>query len=91
MFSLDLLKAKEVKPVVETDISRAAKGFAEDATNIKYRWNRKSSVADGFIPSPSSWRNEKATFKEKLVEIATEKVNLLSNCVYAQKKIMHFW
>ena len=63
--------------MVETDISRAAKGFAEDATNIKYRWNRKSSVADGFIPSPSSWRNEKATFKEKLVEIATEKVNLL--------------
>ena len=37
LFSLDPLKAKEVKPVVETDISRAAKGFAEDATNIKYR------------------------------------------------------
>ena len=32
-----LVKAKEVKPVVETDISRAAKGFAEDSTNIKYR------------------------------------------------------
>ena len=32
-----LLKAKEVKEVVETDISRAAKGFAEDSTNIKYR------------------------------------------------------
>jgi len=53
----NICQAKEVKPVVETDISRAAKGFAEDATNIKY-----------------SWRNEKATFKEKLVEIATEKV-----------------
>ena len=38
LFSLEYLsKAKEVKPVVETDISRAAKGFAEDSTNIKYR------------------------------------------------------
>jgi hypothetical protein len=26
-----------VKPVVETDISRAANSFAKDSTNIKYR------------------------------------------------------
>ena len=61
---------------------------------INYRWKTDTRVADVFFCSswnPSSWRNEKATFKEKLVEIATEKVNLLSNCVCVQTKIMHFW
>ena len=30
-----------MKPIVETDISRAASSFAKDATLIKYRWERK--------------------------------------------------
>ena len=30
-----------VKPVVETDISRAANSFAKDSTNIKYRSEAK--------------------------------------------------
>jgi len=51
-----ICQSKVVKPVVETDISRAANSFAKDSTNIKY-----------------SWRNEKATFKEKVIETATEK------------------
>ena len=79
---------------METDISRAAKGFAEDATNIKYRcvklqndtyrwlwvslflvyFFQYSIEFEYFSWNISSWRNEKATFKEKLVEIATEKV-----------------
>ena len=46
-----------VKPIVETDISRAASSFAKDSTLIKY-----------------SWRNEKATFTEKNVEIRTDKL-----------------
>ena len=46
-----------VKPIVETDISRAASSFAKDSTLIKY-----------------SWRNEKATFKEKVIEVSGEKV-----------------
>ena len=46
-----------VKPIVETDISRAASSFAKDSTLIKY-----------------SWRNEKATFMEKNVEIRTDKL-----------------
>ena len=29
---------KVVKPIVETDISRAASSFAKDSTLIKYRW-----------------------------------------------------
>lgn len=52
-----ICQSKVVKPVVETDISRAANSFAKDSTNIKY-----------------SWRNEKATFKEKLIEPHTELV-----------------
>jgi len=51
-----ICQSKVVKPVVETDISRAASSFAKDSTNIKY-----------------SWRNEKAVFKEKKIEMATEK------------------
>jgi len=52
-----ICQSKKVKPIVETDISRAASSFAKDATLIKY-----------------SWRNEKATFKEKKIEIATDKL-----------------
>lgn len=52
-----ICQSKVVKPIVETDISRAASSFAKDATLIKY-----------------SWRNEKATFKEKKIEIATDKL-----------------
>jgi len=52
-----ICQSKVVKPIVETDISRAASSFAKDSTLIKY-----------------SWRNEKATFKEKKIEIATEKM-----------------
>jgi len=55
--SCQICQSKVVKPVVETDISRAANSFAKDSTNIKY-----------------SWRNEKATFKEKVIEISGEKV-----------------
>jgi len=53
-----ICQSKVVKPIVETDISRAASSFAKDSTLIKY-----------------SWRNEKATFTEKLVEIKTEKLS----------------
>jgi len=52
-----ICQSKKVKPIVETDISRAASSFAKDSTLIKY-----------------SWRNEKATFKEKKIEIATDKL-----------------
>lgn len=52
-----ICQSKVVKPIVETDISRAASSFAKDSTLIKY-----------------SWRNEKATFTEKTVEIKTEKL-----------------
>lgn len=52
-----ICQSKVVKPIVETDISRAASSFAKDATLIKY-----------------SWRNEKATFTEKNVEIKTDKL-----------------
>ena len=70
----------------------------EKAININNRWkNRhqscnKTGTRVFYCSSwnPSSWRNEKATFKEKLVEIATEKVNLLSNYVYVQPKIWNF-
>lgn len=52
-----ICQSKVVKPIVETDISRAASSFAKDSTLIKY-----------------SWRNEKATFTEKNVEIKTDKL-----------------
>ena len=53
----NICQSKVVKPIVETDISRAASSFAKDSTLIKY-----------------SWRNEKATFTEKNVEIRTDKL-----------------
>ena len=34
----NVIPSKVVKPVVETDISRAANSFAKDSTNIKYRY-----------------------------------------------------
>ena len=34
--------------MVETDISRAAKGFAEDATNIKYRCVKLQNDRDDY-------------------------------------------
>lgn len=52
-----ICQSKVVKPIVETDISRAASSFAKDSTLIKY-----------------SWRNEKATFTEKNIEIKTDKL-----------------
>ena len=55
--SLSYTGVQVVKPIVETDISRAASSFAKDSTLIKY-----------------SWRNEKATFTEKNVEIRTDKL-----------------
>ena len=37
----NVIPSKVVKPVVETDISRAANSFAKDSTNIKYRYRYK--------------------------------------------------
>ena len=37
----NVIPSKVVKPVVETDISRAANSFAKDSTNIKYRYRFK--------------------------------------------------
>lgn len=53
----NICQSKVVKPIVETDISRAASSFAKDSTLIKY-----------------SWRNEKATFTEKTVDVKTDKL-----------------
>ena len=107
----NVIPSKVVKPVVETDISRAANSFAKDSTNIKYRYRYKkhqhqvqvykiqkaSTISTGrdreekcwrsaqiyrFIEAPIfSWRNEKATFKEKVIEISGEKVNFSMHSV----------
>ena len=68
-----------VKPIVETDISRAASSFAKDSTLIKYRSVQYSTVQYSKVHyslyfSLVSWRNEKATFTEKSVDIKTDKL-----------------
>ena len=72
--------------MVETEIFKAATSFAKDATNVRYRWRDKynflarSLFFNSYSPFItllnllSSWRNEKATFKEKIIQTATEKV-----------------
>ena len=71
-----------VKPIVETDISRAASSFAKDSTLIKYRyskgWGTERREERHFLHCTLvlcfSWRNEKATFTEKTVDIKTDKL-----------------
>ena len=96
----NVIPSKVVKPVVETDISRAANSFAKDSTNIKFRYTKykkTSTISTGryreekcwhsadiyrFIRALIfSWRNEKATFKEKVIEISGEKVNFSMHLV----------
>ena len=71
----NICQSKVVKPIVETDISRAASSFAKDSTLIKYRYCQSRLVFLIFRPLLCfSWRNEKATFTEKTVDIKTDKL-----------------
>ena len=59
----NVIPSKVVKPVVETDISRAANSFAKDSTNIKYRFLDTKSINNKYR---KRLRREMLTFRRYL-------------------------